>query len=74
MKSLDQIKRDEAALAKRGCPACGSPMVERVARVDGHPFLGCSTYPKCKATRPHPDEYEDMDVDMVDSLLRWDGQ
>lgn len=38
------------------CPVCGSPMVLRTARKGakaGSSFWGCSTYPKCKATRPH---------------------
>lgn len=36
------------------CPLCGSPMVQRVARVGrrkGKRFFGCSTYPKCVGTR-----------------------
>ncbi len=39
------------------CPDCGSPMVERTAskgRNAGKPFLGCSAYPKCKATQELP--------------------
>ena len=36
------------------CPKCGSPMVLRIARRGanaGNSFWGCSTYPKCSATR-----------------------
>ena len=38
------------------CPLCGSMMVLRTAkkgRSAGSLFYGCSTYPKCKGTRPH---------------------
>ena len=34
------------------CDECGSPMVIRNGRTG--PFLGCSKYPKCKATKPMP--------------------
>jgi DNA topoisomerase-1 len=45
--------RAAARMTDVACPTCGSPMVERTAakgRNAGKPFLGCSTYPKCKAT------------------------
>ena len=38
------------------CPLCGSMMVLRTAKkgpTAGSLFYGCSTYPKCKGTRPH---------------------
>ncbi len=38
------------------CPLCGSAMVLRTAKkgpTTGSLFYGCSTYPKCKGTRPH---------------------
>jgi DNA topoisomerase-1 len=34
------------------CTECDSPMAVKFAR--GRAFLGCSAYPKCKATRPIP--------------------
>lgn len=37
------------------CPNCGAPMVRRTARQGlnrGKDFWGCSTYPKCRGTRP----------------------
>jgi len=34
------------------CAECGSAMAVKFAR--GRPFLGCSNYPKCKATQPIP--------------------
>lgn len=37
------------------CPVCGHSMVRRVAKRGapaGNAFWGCSTYPKCKGTRP----------------------
>ena len=36
------------------CPRCGSEMVRRIAQRganQGKPFLGCSTYPRCRETR-----------------------
>lgn len=37
------------------CPRCGRPLVERRNRQGkGHPFLGCSGYPRCHYTRPLP--------------------
>ena len=41
--------------AARICPECGAPMVVRTAQRGartGERFLGCSTYPKCRGTRP----------------------
>lgn len=32
--------------------ACGADMVIRTRRQDGHRFLGCSTFPVCRRTRP----------------------
>lgn len=37
------------------CPACGKPMVLRIAKTDkneGSQFWGCSAYPECKGTVP----------------------
>ena len=34
------------------CPLCGAPMVRRTSQYG--PFLGCSTYPRCKGTRRLP--------------------
>lgn len=31
---------------------CGQPMVRRVRRADQTPFYGCSTFPRCRHTRP----------------------
>lgn len=31
---------------------CGAAMVRRTRRKDGAPFLGCSTFPACRQTRP----------------------
>ncbi len=36
------------------CDECGSKMVIRTSR--NGPFLGCSAFPKCKTTKPLPDE------------------
>jgi restriction system protein len=38
------------------CPECGSEMVLRTAQKGPHPgrqFWGCSTFPKCRATKPY---------------------
>ena len=45
----------ESPAATRFCPDCGAPMVVRTAQRGhrtGERFLGCSTYPKCRGTRP----------------------
>ncbi|WP_024539769.1 restriction endonuclease [Comamonas badia] len=42
-------------LAAPPCPRCNHPMVKRVAKQGNHAgmeFWGCSTYPKCRGTRP----------------------
>lgn len=41
--------------SQTGCPTCGSAMVERQARKGtraGSRFLGCSSFPGCRGTRP----------------------
>ncbi len=60
----DAKKRAEAELPKPArpkpvpteipCDECGEPMVIRTGRTG--PFLGCSKYPKCKTTKPLPEE------------------
>ncbi|MDH7488265.1 MAG: restriction endonuclease [Anaerolineae bacterium] len=40
------------------CPACGVPMVLRVASTGEHrgkPFYGCPNYPRCREIQPVPD-------------------
>lgn len=46
------LRKVRAEEIKESCPECGSAMGVKFAR--GKPFLGCSTYPKCKATKPMP--------------------
>ena len=46
---LKKVKPEEV---KERCPECGADMVVKFAR--GRSFLGCSSYPKCKATKPIP--------------------
>jgi restriction system protein len=41
-----------AAVVAVGCPMCGATMVRRTARAGGAAFYGCSTFPKCRGTRP----------------------
>ncbi len=36
------------------CPVCGKPMVKKFGRFGQ--FLACSDYPKCKGTKPLPEE------------------
>ena len=61
---MAEMKRTPAATSVAGvalspsaplCPRCEAPMVLRTARRGanaGEQFWGCSTYPKCQATRP----------------------
>ncbi|MGD2110597.1 MAG: DNA topoisomerase [Phycisphaerae bacterium] len=46
------LKKVKAEDIKENCEECQSPMVVKFAR--GRSFLGCSTYPKCKGTKPLP--------------------
>ena len=46
---------DKASSSAPRCPACGNPMVKRIARQGKHAgesFWGCSAYPKCKTILP----------------------
>jgi len=40
------------AASPLNCPKCGAPMVKRKARQTESLFLGCSTFPACRGTRP----------------------
>ncbi len=46
------LKKVQPEDIKETCPDCSSPMAVKFAR--GRAFLGCSAYPKCKATKPIP--------------------
>ncbi len=52
-----------------GCPDCQAPMVQRRRARDGHPFMGCTKFPKCRGTR----ERGDMSGDSQDDDPRHDG-
>ena len=41
-----------ALLMDESCRRCGSPTVLRTNRSTGETFVGCSTFPACRATRP----------------------
>jgi len=47
------LRKVQAGEIKETCPDCGAPMEVKFAR--GRSFLGCSKYPKCKATSPMPE-------------------
>jgi restriction system protein len=54
--SIDLFDAGDAASGAEGCPTCGSPMRSRTARRGssrGERFYGCSSFPKCRGTRPH---------------------
>ena len=46
------LKKIKAEDIKETCEECQSPMAVKFAR--GRSFLGCTAYPKCKATQPMP--------------------
>jgi len=46
---LEKVKAEDI---QETCEACHSPMTVKFAR--GRAFLGCTAYPKCKATKPLP--------------------
>jgi DNA topoisomerase-1 len=61
IKTINKLKKKESEIkaslteaTEHKCPACGSPMVIKWGR-NGR-FLACSAYPKCKTTRPLPEE------------------
>jgi ssDNA-binding Zn-finger/Zn-ribbon topoisomerase 1 len=47
------LRKVDAAEIKVSCPECNSPMSVKFAR--GRAFLGCTAYPRCKATAPMPE-------------------
>ena len=47
------LKKVEAEAIKETCPECASPMTVKWSR--GKSFLGCTAYPKCKATTALPE-------------------
>ena len=48
-RPLQKVKAEDI---HEQCPECNSSMAVKFAR--GRPFLGCTAYPKCKATKPMP--------------------
>jgi DNA topoisomerase-1 len=61
MKTIGSLKKKESKIkasltqaTEHECPKCGSPMVIKWGR-NGR-VLACSAYPKCKTTRPLPEE------------------
>ena len=46
------LKKVDAKDIQETCEECGAPMAVKFAR--GRSFLGCTKYPKCRATRPMP--------------------
>lgn len=46
------LRKVDPSEIQEPCEECGSPMAVKFAR--GRSFLGCSAYPKCKATKPMP--------------------
>lgn len=57
IRSLKAVEKQVKATSfpeEHHCPKCGSKMVKRVARKGvnaGNAFLGCSSYPKCRAIK-----------------------
>jgi DNA topoisomerase-1 len=49
-----EIKASMQEVTDIACTKCGSPMVVKMGR-NGR-FLACSAYPKCKSTRPLPED------------------
>jgi predicted RNA-binding Zn-ribbon protein involved in translation (DUF1610 family) len=51
IKSIKQrIKKRESAIAANKCPQCGDDLIIRNGKFGK--FLGCTSYPKCKFSRP----------------------
>ena len=43
------------------CERCGAPMMRRIRKRDGKPFLGCSKFPYCRNTREMPRENPEIE-------------
>lgn len=50
-KHIRQLQSRSDSSSKQLCHKCGSEMVLRSAKKTGNKFWGCSTFPKCRATR-----------------------
>lgn len=50
IRSDVQKPQEQVAAAKETICLCGAPMVSRKGK-EGKPFLGCSTFPRCRQTR-----------------------
>lgn len=46
----DQLANDACGIKQDICDKCGGKMLRRHRNIDGHPFYGCSNYPKCRNT------------------------
>ncbi|MDH7514451.1 MAG: type I DNA topoisomerase [Bacteroidota bacterium] len=60
MRLIESVAPDEARLTEETdilCEKCGRPMVIRWGR--NGKFIACTGYPKCKHTKPLPDESEE---------------
>ncbi len=53
---MKNIKKEGLEITDEKCPICGAPLVVRYGRFGK--FLACSNYPKCKYTKPLPQEIE----------------
>ncbi len=54
VEQRDGIRQQKESEPPPDCPACGKPMVKRMAKSGpgkGKPFWGCSGYPSCKAIK-----------------------
>ena len=51
------------------CFECGSRLKLRENRATGHQFLGCSSYPACKATEP----YEPLEQELARQIVELEG-
>jgi len=45
-----QIAQNQVAVSGEVTCSCGAPMTKRKSR-EGKPFLGCTTFPKCRHTK-----------------------
>ena len=45
---IEEAKKVAAGVV---CPRCGADLVERQRKSDGHTFIACSAFPKCRYAR-----------------------
>lgn len=54
LRNVEAATRVNETRSVLTCPRCGGAMIERKNKKTGQPFLGCSSFPKCRGVRTMP--------------------